>query len=264
MSESQLPEADDKAKGLKPAKPLPTERINFSKQLDLLRAYAAVSGPSGKTVTNREVADVVKMAEGTASMANSFFGDIGFLKKGDGGYLPAPEVANYLHAYEWNPESAAQKLAPLISASWFWQAVSPKLSFRPMEESEVISTLAEAASAPPKYKNQIRSLIDYMEAAGLISRDGTQIRARSGTQAAGLPIAASADRAPIAPEREAKGSVTSAFSQAPEGIVQFHISVKVDMGEFAGWRPDRIAAFFGGIAQVLAAKGAIEKDASQG
>jgi hypothetical protein len=42
--------------------------------------------------------------------------------------------------------------------------------------------------------------------------------------------------------------------------VQFHVSVKVDMAEFAGWSADRITAFFGGIAQVLAAKGTLEKN----
>ena len=52
------------------------------------------------------------------------------------------------------------------------------------------------------------------------------------------------------------------FSQPTEGTVQFHVSVKVDMAEFAGWEPARITSFFGGIAQVLAAKGAIEKEAS--
>lgn len=51
----------------------------------------------------------------------------------------------------------------------------------------------------------------------------------------------------------------SPFSAPTEGVVQFHVSVKVDMNEFEGWQPERIAAFFGGIAQVLSAKGAIER-----
>lgn len=50
------------------------------------------------------------------------------------------------------------------------------------------------------------------------------------------------------------------FPSPTEGVVQFHVSVKVDMKEFAGWEADRITAFFNGIAQVLAAKSAIEKD----
>ena len=33
------------------------------------------------------------------------------------------------------------------------------------------------------------------------------------------------------------------------------------MAEFAGWQPERISAFFSGVAQVLAAKGNVEKEA---
>ena len=57
-------------------------------------------------------------------------------------------------------------------------------------------------------------------------------------------------------------TIATTFSTPVEGIVQFNVSVKVNMQEFAGWQPDRVAAFFNGIAQVLAAKGAIEKEAS--
>ena len=34
------------------------------------------------------------------------------------------------------------------------------------------------------------------------------------------------------------------------------------MGEFKGWEADRIASFFGGIAQVLTAKGKMEEKAT--
>jgi hypothetical protein len=266
MSESQEPEspaeADNQAKGgkkIRPIKILPTDRINFSKQLDILRAFVAASGPSGKVVRNKEVADLVKMMETTISLANSFFTDIGFLRRGDGGFVPAQEVVNYVRAFEWNPENASHKLQPLVAASWFSQALMPKASFRPLEETEAIAVLAEAASAAPAYKNQLKTLIDYMEAAGLVLRDGTQIKSRGPQQAQ----PASGERGPSTERLESppspKGTVVSAFSQAPEGVVQFHVSVKVDMKEFSGWQSDRIAAFFAGIAQVLAAKGAIEK-----
>jgi hypothetical protein len=57
-------------------------------------------------------------------------------------------------------------------------------------------------------------------------------------------------------------AVVTSFAAPTEGIVQFHVSVRVDMGEFKGWAPERIAAFFGGIAQVLAAKGKVEESVS--
>ena len=45
-------------------------------------------------------------------------------------------------------------------------------------------------------------------------------------------------------------------------FVEFHVNVRVDMKEFGGWPPERIAAFFNGIAAVLAAKGAIERESN--
>lgn len=52
------------------------------------------------------------------------------------------------------------------------------------------------------------------------------------------------------------------MTTSTEGVVQFHVSVKVDMAEFAHWQADRIAAFFNGIAAVLAAKGALDRYAT--
>ena len=49
----------------------------------------------------------------------------------------------------------------------------------------------------------------------------------------------------------------------PEGAVSFQVGIQVDMQELRGWEADRIAAFFSGIAQVLAAKGGLERDYDQ-
>jgi len=48
----------------------------------------------------------------------------------------------------------------------------------------------------------------------------------------------------------------------PSGVVQFVVNVRVEMSEMRNWRPERIAAFFAGIAQVLAAKGSVEQEAT--
>lgn len=59
----------------------------------------------------------------------------------------------------------------------------------------------------------------------------------------------------------AVGELTTFRRDKTENVVSFDISVRVSMAEFATWRPERISAFFGGIASVLAAKGRIEEDA---
>ena len=65
------PERDNR-----PTKILPTERITFDRQLDLLRAYAAASANGTKSVSLEDVGAVVKMATTTISVGNPFLNNI--------------------------------------------------------------------------------------------------------------------------------------------------------------------------------------------
>lgn len=250
----------------KPARPdkiLPTERIKFDKQMDLLRAYSAASGTAGKPVGNKDVAGIVKMQETTISLANAFFTATGLLQRHpDGGFVPSAEVNDFALAHKWNPDTASHRLSPLLSRTWFAVALVPKLSFQPLEESEAITALAHAASAPPDYKNQLRLLIDYLEAAGIVQRDGGFVKLAKMAQERHTEPATTESRE-SAPGPARTGAVSTTFAAQPSGVVQFGVSVKVDMAELSTWSAERITAFFGGIAQVLAAKGAIEKDSGK-
>jgi hypothetical protein len=250
---------------VRPSKTLPTERISFDKQLDILRAYAAATAQGTKSATLDEVAAIVGMAPTTVSMANPFFSNVGLISKTDAGsYMPAAEVVSFLRAYEWNRETASHKLAPIIRETWFSKTLLPRLSYGPLEEDSAITALAEEASAGPEYRKQLGILIEYAIAAGLVERDGTQIRLMRASTAVAATTSASpraesskgSDHAP-----EPKNRVLTAFTQSAEGAVHFNVSVRVDMAEFAGWQPERITAFFNGIAAVLAAKAKIEEDA---
>ncbi|MEN3334958.1 MAG: hypothetical protein V7641_4323 [Blastocatellia bacterium] len=248
----------------KPQKPLPTPRIAFTKQLDILRGYAHASGTEAKPVKQNELAAIVNMHPNTITMANGFFAEIGLIQKGGGGYLPAAEVINYANAYDWNTEKAGHQLAPIIGTSWFAKHLMPKLSMRSMEEDQAITDLANAALAGTEYRPHLRMLLDFLEASGLIQRDNGRITKASTSLVTPPPTERPHAQATPEPRetQSGKSTVTTSFSQPTEGVVRFNVSVRVDMAEFAGWKPDRIAAFFQGIAQVLAAKGSIEKDAS--
>jgi hypothetical protein len=255
----------EKAKRTPPTKSIPTDRIAFSKQLDLLRAWAAASGPTGKPASLKEVSQIMKLSESTISLANSFFAAMGFLQKTGDGFIPSADVVNYNRAYGWNKETAATKLAPAVANAWFSQILIPRIGYRDLTEDEALDALSEASQAAPEYKNQLGTLIDYMEAAGLITRDGNVLKAKALAPSPSIP-ADGTDLTPgeaSQPATAARTAITTMFSQAAEGAVQFHVSVKVDLAEFAGWKPERITAFFGGIAQVLAAKGALEKGTAE-
>jgi hypothetical protein len=253
----------------KPNKPLPTVRIAFAKQLDILRAYAAASGPTSKMVVAKDVADIVQMSASTLPLASPFFVDCKLLYRSEGqGMTPASELLEYAHAYEWNKETAAHKLAGPLGKMWFWEALQPRLSFQELTDDQAITILAEKCTAAPEYKSQLRLILEYLDAAGLIKREGGQVRMVKSQQpiAAAQPApgpekaVAHAEVKPASPQRS---SVSTNFAQSNLGGVQFDVSVRVDMSEFAGWQPARISAFFNGIAQVLSAKGMIEQESSK-
>src|SRR2546427_12477319 len=79
-------EQPTKAKKSRPTKYLPTDRIAPQKQLDLLRAWGAASGPSGKAGTNGDVASIVGLSSSTVSLANPFFVENGLLQKTDNAF----------------------------------------------------------------------------------------------------------------------------------------------------------------------------------
>ena len=160
----------------RPTKQLPTERVAFSRQLEILRAYAIHYRSSNKPITNEEVASTVQMAATTVSTCNPFLADVGFIQKADGGYIPSQEVINFSIAYDFNAETAATKLAPVLEKTWFAGVIMPRAKFRPIDETQGIGFLAEACNATRDYSPQLRLLLEFLQASGTILLDGGQIR----------------------------------------------------------------------------------------
>lgn len=158
-----------------PAEVLPTDRVSFENQLKLLQGYAAASNGGTRPVGNEEVAKLVDITASTTSLANSFFTKLGFLQRSGREFIPAKEVLEYKLAHQWNPETAAEKLLPIISRAWFAEAINAKLQMRPMSEGEVVSALAQRAGVTPAQKQQVLTLINYMVATGYVRREGDQI-----------------------------------------------------------------------------------------
>lgn len=177
---TQATGAPPKEKGVKVMRPklrkaLPTDRITFAKQLDILRAAAAASGNSRSPVSNEDVSKIVNMHFGTISTCNPFFLETGFITRQKLQNVPCEEVFAYAERYEWEQDKAAHKLAPVLRKSWFYTSLAPKLAFRSLSIDEALSFLSEEAGATKEHKDQLAILIDYLRAAGLVNVDGTVI-----------------------------------------------------------------------------------------
>ena len=250
----------------RPTRVIPTDRINFAKQMELLRAYAAASTPDHRPVGLKDAAEVAGIHASNVSAANSFFLDCGLMTRpeGGGGLVPSEEVFAYAHANEWDPATAAQKLRPIVERTWFATALMPKLAFKAMEATAVVTVLGEAAAAGPDVKKQLGMLVDYLAAAGLVSVDGgvvKAIREREDAEA-GRRLGKHEDAQRPAPKKDEEPPRRREAPVAPAPMhgsgIHLNIEIAIEARDLATWTPERVSAFFKGLADVMAAKSRME------
>lgn len=242
-------------------KTLPTDRLSVAKQLDILRAYGASYDSTGSAVTNDEVAVIVELATTTVSLSNAFLVDVGLIQRGDAGYTPSPEVIAFCHAHGWDEEKAPHKLGPVFIKTWFAQALIPKLKFRSIKIDDAVQILAEASTAGKDYFNQLRMLVDFLSVTGVVINENGEIRIMRECIESENPTPPPGPNFEKAALSMLPPVAEKAANPAPSaGAIGFEIKVNVSMAELSGWGPERITAFFNGVAQVLAAKGAAEKE----
>lgn len=263
ITEPEVDGANGKPSEPKPTRVLPTNRVAFTKQQDILRAFGAL-GAGNKAVSNTEVSKLVNLHNATVGLLTPFLADVGLLRRTPEGFTVSEEVVKFNQAFQWSPESAGQRMSPVISRAWFSEPILSRLRFSPLPEDDAIRELAIVASAGPSYKQHLSNLIDYLELAGLITRENEMIRLAQ--QRTARPdadkdeeqrVSTAVSTEPPPPSRQSP--FATGFVNDAAGVVQFNISVKVDMTEFGAWEATRISAFFAGIAQVLAAKANMER-----
>src|SRR4051812_18974720 len=114
-----------------PVKVLPPWRPALAKQLHILRSYVVASEGGKSAVSNPELAQVALMHTNNVSLPNTFFADVGLIRREGGGYIPSAPVIEYHQLYEWEPKEAARKLAPLFADAWFGEIVLRSLTLGP-------------------------------------------------------------------------------------------------------------------------------------
>lgn len=203
-----------------PTKRLPSGRVAFGKQLDILRAIAAASSASGKGATPPEVGGMVGLAPSTVALTSPFFTDIGLASRVEGGLAPSESVVNFHQAFQWDAEQAGRELAPVIRSAWFARLLMPKLSFGPLPEQEALMILAREAQGTKAHTPQLRIILEYMETAGLIVRDGDRLLAGNGQPADRVELPGTDKPDPPSDEHRTSQDVTAASHPLIKGLFQ--------------------------------------------
>ncbi|HXP76640.1 MAG TPA: hypothetical protein VN823_21065, partial [Stellaceae bacterium] len=89
-----------------PTKRLPSERIKFQKQLDIIRAYGIRSDGGSHTANYKDVGQDVDTHPNTVSLLVGFFVENGFLDRIGTETMPTKSVLDFTQAYNWAPDTA--------------------------------------------------------------------------------------------------------------------------------------------------------------
>jgi hypothetical protein len=159
-------------------KTLPTDRIAFERQVEILRAYAACyESNGGKPVSNAQAGDTLKptFSASTLGVAVPFFVDNSFISRVEGDFVPSPELVAYNQAVALNVAEAKRKIRPLIENTWFCRLLAPRLRLSPQSINDCIGILAIEAKAEKEHLPRIEPLIKFLELAGIVAISGTSV-----------------------------------------------------------------------------------------
>lgn len=178
-------------------KVLPTDRILFDSQVELLRAFATVyASNGGNPVTNEQAGDVLtrKLSGSTVSQSNGFFTDIGLLSRADkGGFVPSTEVIEYNNACQWDEAEARLQLRSVFEKTWFYRCLVPRLQLAPQPQATCLALLAAESKASPEHNDRLVNLLNFLALAGVVSTTGGTVtllqRKLSSTDKITQPIA---------------------------------------------------------------------------
>ena len=164
-----------KTETAKPKKSLPAKKIKTNKQFELLRAFAIASTNDMNLVTIGGVAKIAGIHQNSISICNPFFNEIGLIEKQGKKFKPSKELIDLKDSYQWDPENAGNKIAPIIKKAWFAKTILQKLSMGSFPETEALRLLAEECSATKEYRSQLKMLIDYLIFSGLVERQNNNL-----------------------------------------------------------------------------------------
>ena len=228
-------------------RPLPTDRLRFANQEQVLIEVANLSGNNRRGITAEEMSTAIGLKGGTGGLNSRFFRSANWFEAvGRGEYTASRGLLDYVQHINVDPTAkyeAAAGMRDEVRGSWFWTALEPLLvGGRPIKQTVALLALAKAAGASD-HTDQLDTILEWLTWVGLIVRDGDTITLRAAAGSAATEekdTPAEADDEDTAPsEDDQQLSIDSRHdtlvSSGPQGggsgdtkaLVEFNMSVRI-------------------------------------
>jgi len=264
--------APTKARGPRPTKALPTDRMKLEVQKKALSVLATVSEYGKTAATASDMAPRLGVAVTTAGLNNTFFKECGLVLQAGKGKFKSTEFANrFARKFSFDQDAAGLELREPLSDTWFYTTVRQTIeAMGPTTKGRLIEVLAYEAGADSAHRVHLGFVVLWLQYAGLIeSQDGDTFALTSPSTP---PVAdATAGRTDSAekhatddpaPEPTPEGATTdqggARRDKEPETVLGFGFDFSLSGAELAKLSPDQITALFTAVGEVLKIKGALQ------
>jgi len=249
---------------MKPSVALPTDRLSFQKQLEVLKAFAVGSQSGSQPVDAKKLASLTHIGEATAPLNNIFFLETGLITRAKKGlYLPTAATLEFARRVSFAAANAGDALTATFESTWFFKAVVERLAMGNATRPMMIEALARTAGADASYATQFRTLLDWLDFAGLIKIDDdenvTLVKGAGIGSAEGLRGAEWRGATP--------GQVTLPKSEEPTipenvespTVLAISVELALTVDDLAKLSAEQVGALFQGAGQVASIKAALSK-----
>src|SRR5579872_3995137 len=173
ISLTALPESSNEQRARRErstlSKVLPTDRLSFEKQREVLRAFAAeYAANQNQPVTTDKAGLIVTLSGSTVSQAVAFFCDIGILARAEkGGFIPSAELVEYNNSCQWDEAEAKTRLRPIFERTWFYRCLVPRLQLASQSQTTCLAILSSESKATQEHQERLIYLLNFLELASI-------------------------------------------------------------------------------------------------
>ena len=172
--------------------------------------------------------------------------------------------------YSFNQSDAGAVLAPALAQTWYADVVRQRVEFDAATVKDLVAALADEAGADVSFRSQLETLIEWLEFAGVVVRDG------DGFVHLGGPTAAPISKGETVPVAETQADTSTALATADDlhgvgtglafrsgrrpmesHVLSLSFDLRLTAQDLSALTPDQIRQVFEGVGQIAAIKASI-------